>query len=451
MPKTERNWVWVASTETVRAGKVSVLACVETAVMVAVYWAVAWIFDTHLHLLVGVLVMPLMLFRSDESVALGLKWGQNLVDRTVDDDKQIIHSANLLIAGLSLIGFPAYYIQICVGFVCVAALTMLIDDTLSQKVRYRPKPGFENVFLTVLTGPSFVTGLVCFMFLAPILIRVVSCFATIRTGVGQVTLNWRRIVFLNDAGVVPEPLPGAEGNLKIWSISFHFKIFKEMISNSNSQGKRFRFPYLVLAPFVVFPTFLSSIFFRWALKSTAWFYLPLLFLTSSYDGKNRLIWMRSFPRTVLTWVRLILSVVGIGVAATALIIDLPSALSALQFGRDMELPIVPLSLILVLDWGNLHPWQFASLPTAILTVILFFRLDYLGRAEQAGAVIAENGLALRTMVWADRLRSVCALAWLALITSPTLRFFHCAGQLPDWAARPLAWFFGPGACGGLAF
>lgn len=52
----------------------SVAAIVETIAAVILYWWLAFRFDTYLALLLGATVAPLVLLRSDPSVALGVKW-----------------------------------------------------------------------------------------------------------------------------------------------------------------------------------------------------------------------------------------------------------------------------------------------------------------------------------------------------------------------------------------
>lgn len=85
---TDRRWVWFGDTESVRDGKLSVLACFETVLMVVIYWVIAWIWDTHLHLFAGLFVMPLMLFRSDASVELGVRSAKT-VDNRLDPDRLV--------------------------------------------------------------------------------------------------------------------------------------------------------------------------------------------------------------------------------------------------------------------------------------------------------------------------------------------------------------------------
>ena len=43
--------LWTSSPESVENNEPTVLAIVETVLAVAIYWAVAWYWDTHIHLL----------------------------------------------------------------------------------------------------------------------------------------------------------------------------------------------------------------------------------------------------------------------------------------------------------------------------------------------------------------------------------------------------------------
>lgn len=74
LPTTARSWVWHATLASRAAGKVSVLACVETVFAVALYWWIAIKWDTHWHLLSSVFIAPLLLLRSPESMKLGAQW-----------------------------------------------------------------------------------------------------------------------------------------------------------------------------------------------------------------------------------------------------------------------------------------------------------------------------------------------------------------------------------------
>ena len=69
------RWIVPWSTEeTVRARIWSALAIFEVVLAVAAYWAFAAYFGTFVPILVSALFAPLLLLRSDQSVALGVKW-----------------------------------------------------------------------------------------------------------------------------------------------------------------------------------------------------------------------------------------------------------------------------------------------------------------------------------------------------------------------------------------
>ncbi len=69
----DRHLVWWSSRDSIAAEKISLLAVAEVIFSVAAYWWIAWYFDTYAHLLISILVAPLILLRSDESVALGVE------------------------------------------------------------------------------------------------------------------------------------------------------------------------------------------------------------------------------------------------------------------------------------------------------------------------------------------------------------------------------------------
>jgi hypothetical protein len=63
-----------STTESIEKGNASCLAILESVLAVSAYWGIAWVFDTHAHLLASILVAPLLLLRSPESMELGVKW-----------------------------------------------------------------------------------------------------------------------------------------------------------------------------------------------------------------------------------------------------------------------------------------------------------------------------------------------------------------------------------------
>jgi hypothetical protein len=76
---SERGWVWRSSVETAEAGKVSVMAIVETLLATGVYASIAVSYGTT-HLVVSTFVAPLLLLRTRTSTRRGLLLVQNFAD-----------------------------------------------------------------------------------------------------------------------------------------------------------------------------------------------------------------------------------------------------------------------------------------------------------------------------------------------------------------------------------
>ncbi len=69
-----KGWVWHSTLATRAAGQVSVLAVVETLLAITLYWWIAIRFETHWHLVSSVFIAPLLLLRSPESIAAGVRF-----------------------------------------------------------------------------------------------------------------------------------------------------------------------------------------------------------------------------------------------------------------------------------------------------------------------------------------------------------------------------------------
>jgi hypothetical protein len=76
-----RRWEWWSTHESVAAEVPSVWAIVESVLAVAAYWCAAIWLETYAFLLAGVAIAPMVLLRSDASVADGLRWFQDFEAR----------------------------------------------------------------------------------------------------------------------------------------------------------------------------------------------------------------------------------------------------------------------------------------------------------------------------------------------------------------------------------
>jgi len=75
------KWLWWSTRESISNDVPSVTAIIETTIAVPAYWWIAIHFETYLPLLISAAIALLVLLRSEESVALGVRWFMTYVDR----------------------------------------------------------------------------------------------------------------------------------------------------------------------------------------------------------------------------------------------------------------------------------------------------------------------------------------------------------------------------------
>jgi hypothetical protein len=78
------TWVFWSTRESIDNDIPSVTAIAETIIAVPLYWWIAIYFETYLLLLISAIIAPLVLLRSDQSIALGVQWFTSWEERWND-------------------------------------------------------------------------------------------------------------------------------------------------------------------------------------------------------------------------------------------------------------------------------------------------------------------------------------------------------------------------------
>jgi len=163
------------------------------------------------------------------------------------------------------------------------------------------------------------------------------------------------------------------------------------------------------------------------------------------DGEGRLIWVRALPAKFIEGIRFALAVLTLGIAVFALI-DAAALYALLTAAGAGETPVTIFSLLVVLDFGDIRPWHYFTLPSAALTILLVLWLDSIRKDEKAGATIDALGWKIHLAIRADRVRSLLVYIWLVLALYYFAEYAYGRCRLPDWIASWLQWRFGPLAC-----
>lgn len=217
-----------------------------------------------------------------------------------------------------------------------------------------------------------------------------------------------------DASRAPEMIPGIQQK----NNNFQFNETLSSIRTGDTEDR-----IVNILALIIF--FLPSLVWRYSLKSTAWFYAPLIYLASpdkfADPQHRRLMIDRRIP--VFEWLRALYAAI---ILLTALVV-LVDWTGFVALRQHVEV-LTPLGWLLILDWGKIwdQPWQIPSFIGAGLTLGIFLWIDHLRttreRLEKDGqdpetalnrAYSTEHHPGL-TLYRLNRLRNVMVFATLGL-------------------------------------
>lgn len=401
-PKPARHWVWKSSLASRAAGQKSVLACVETALAVAGYWWIAWRWDTHWHLVSSVIIAPLLLLRSPESIAAGMRWfskdwfgfESNEKDWTKQKKRVWRGAVGLLsasatycisrwlvpgwlprLAGTSLVFLVAEGVASAV--VGTVKSAVLIDAAFvgawagaGAWVVGRVMPGanvgwvstgalFGAVSSALLArwvrgrpnGPAFV--------IRATLCRMLATLVHLRQGVAYLPENWQENNFVTDSSLPAELLPGIRDSYPEFSLDGSLELLRK---------RKYPWWRRIYTRFDIFAFFLPAFLYRVNIKATAWFWWPLALLLKpvpTKDGEHDEMEAMCSPWTnPVTMIWTLFSVL-LGVAPLLLHFTDFTTLTSLA-GQD-RFGAIPASweTFLSIRWSDMAPWNLLQLLTAL--------------------------------------------------------------------------------------
>ncbi len=313
------------------------LAIFETMVAVGVYWWLALQFEWPWMAFVSMVAAPILLMRSEESIALGVKllrryWKSDAKEMS-HRDKIIIFLVTATVTGIASYFLVAYWLTdyiswslfwraavlgvvavifttmvtfavtvafLAIGnqaanmgtnaaagvvFVSFAVITVIIVTVKGANTIAIAVAGvFTGICVSVIASSRF-TATVYILFYPciaiGILIRgfIIRLYATLRhplAGLAQLPLNWRETLLVVDFTHPPELLPQAGTIEPALSVK---EIWADRHSTKgNSQ---------LLIPIFLFTLYIPALVYRWSLKASAWLWFPLsLALTSPLHQKK---------------------------------------------------------------------------------------------------------------------------------------------------------------------
>lgn len=476
-----RSWVWHSTPASRAAGHASLLALLETLLFVGLYWAVwKWWNITWYHWMI-VLATPLVLLRSEKSVALGVKWfDQGYWARKNSSDRARLvlvlgaacgywivwqHYAVDRVCAGTLVQFGSsvleWWLRLTASMALVACLLSPSEDEPAQRAvaatLFAAVLTFLAAFLLVpaqfcglsMTGfcvaalpfavfaasghftnasevrvalvPFVFVGVALGIGLRALLVRMLATLCHPIAGIKALPANWAHALTVADSALPPELVPGSQSVVYGRDLS---------LSRRDEVGRPRSREEIWFSLFGVPLIFFPAIVWRWAIKSTAWFYLPLLVigrfgLGIDDDERSKLATVHSGK--VLNIVSFLISLIAVGAAAWAMF--RPDFLSEMLATTQAQgAPIPPLAYILVLDWSIIRnqPWQWFYLPSAMISLVLFVAYNAIGRNIAAGIPSVRFHSKLRFM------RRLGNLSLMLTLTGLAIALWHFARAMWSW-------------------
>lgn len=308
--KNYKKWVWFSDENSRNNEIISILAIIETIIAVVFTWFIAAKYDGYL-VIIAIGVAPLLLLKTKKSIDKGIELffskKVNIHEKNLYADISLYVSAGIVFF-LSFIAIYLYtllipnswlLIEISIGLVLTTLFVIIGENTyhmflgdigrghvyynfVSQRIMlflgnsiFGIALGYNvninDIIPIVIIAVWFLVGLWAFAyFLAAIFYKVlatVQCFVKnpIETLI-NVPYNFREQIMVNDVFYTPELMPEISKYNAMFTLDGVYGAFK------NKKGVR-KLLFITLL-------FLwgSSYFYRWSIKSTAWFYFPLVYL-----------------------------------------------------------------------------------------------------------------------------------------------------------------------------
>lgn len=397
-------------------GEPTWLAITETLLAVTLFWGMAWHFDTHLHLLISITVAPFLLLRSPASMEKGTRWfAAYLRDKTeitpygtpvrfwglllplifgiTSVSLYVLaqhllphHTGWSLFMRAMLLGIVAMWITITVAVAGAVAgailIALLVGMVLALALASSGIIALSFALAATVTLASLLALLIALAVLGAVASTEELFIAILLAGIPWITGIWLRALVVRIVATLHHPLHGLRalpdnGQRILWAIDTKHlpelmpnpKTLPRALSPGNIQTmihSRETFDrFLGIVSLGLF--FLPTLLYRWSIKSTAWFYWPLIYLRfqpkkQEYMNGTWLPLLCHGPSEQLCrWLTL---------AAGSLMAVTTFSVDTLQ----NNLPNAPARLLLLqaFDLNLRTPWQGCGVMSAILTGIIWF-------------------------------------------------------------------------------
>lgn len=303
---------WKSTVSSRSEQKQSILAIAETIFFVFLTWYFAWKIDSTIYIIIAVTLAPLLLLKTDVSIKKGI----NLFLYRKEFDKKNMYKSKLLwiitILGMFTSGLlsnllllflytiiPIQNNLLMLGIIYCAIIGVIFGSILTIFGYLRDRHlivglwvfiAFTNIssiekdyyylILIIIALPlcyiiGMLIGFLCRSLIVKVYVTLIQLLINPIDTLSQIPKNFREQIFVNDIFYSPELLPD------IWKVNKSFQA-SGIIENSKNKHIHLKSIAYIIC-FFLLPAYL----YRWSIKSTAWFYFPLIYIFNLNKINNK--------------------------------------------------------------------------------------------------------------------------------------------------------------------
>lgn len=327
--------VWHSSEASIQNREISFLAILEIVLAISLYWGIAVYYDFYIHIILSVFFTPFLLLKSNESVTYTLNKFLNFYNK------------NTII---SILKIEKKIEIIIVSFFMFIFLT--IFDSIHTSIFLM----VPIIFLGAIFSEILILLQISFFY------KIIGTLKFLSKGISNINFNWNTYCFVIDLFKIPEIIPELENDNRI---SNDVKL-SHFFTNMNIEMSSIN---LYIRIIIFLALFIFSLFYRFSIKSTFWFYIPLLFLVktpSIIEDNSQKVgeFLSSLYETYLAKFRFILALI-------TLIVFAYSYFNYVDFA-NLNISFKEFLILFYIDISSFEVWRIFQLAIVITTIIIFF-------------------------------------------------------------------------------
>ncbi|CAA6825308.1 MAG: Unknown protein [uncultured Sulfurovum sp.] len=390
-----KNWVWTSSVESADRLQFSVLALVETLVAVGISFFVWFYYGFYWHIITGLVVAPLFFLRTKKSEKEGLL----LFEKNINF---LIISTFILFFILTFIHYQNLnFCKIHNFDYLFKGYIPLLDDIN----RFLENIQLYEIGQKVLDMRMLCLITIMIMLLFSLPATMIKTFVTVKNfsllSLQMIPRNWFKTILSIDFLHPLELIPGIEKTKSDLKMKDYI-IFQDLLF-----GK-------IYASLI----FIPALIFRYSIKSTAWIYLPLIWLIQPQDKQNLTTRLKIESKNFIAYLMFFYSLIVVLVFTL-----LPLIFPHTQLGIYLQTLAIPPTLNTIFFAYEFNLWHLTRLISALITIVFMFSFTKILIRRETEPSYGD--------FWGTKLLSLRTVR--SILTLVTLGFtaYHILGLLPS--------------------